>query len=912
MTEPTEGSSIVPVKIEDEVRSSYMDYAMSIIVGRALPEVRDGLKPVHRRILYGMFEAGNTYNRSYRKSARAVGDVLGKYHPHGESAVYDAVVRMAQDFSMRAPLVDGQGNFGSVDGDPAAASRYTEVRMTRIASELLSDIEKDTIDFIPNYDGKELEPTVLPARFPNLLVNGSEGIAVGMATRIPPHNLREVVAAAIHLIGNPQATVADLMQHVPGPDFPTGAFMYRLDGIKSAYETGRGIVRLRARTEIEEDERTGKSSIIVTELPYQVNKAKLIERIAQLVREKSVEGITDLRDESDRRGMRMVIELRRDMNPQVVLNHLFKRTALEVSFGINMLAIVAGQPRVLSLKEMLECFLDFRRDVVTRRTLHELKKAQERLHILEGLKKAVDMIDEVIRTIRASADTDEAREALMALLEIDRIQSQAILDLRLQRLTGLEINKLLEEMAEVSAFIARCQAILDSETELLGIIRRELEEIHDAYGDPRRTEILPIAGDISIEDLIDDLDEVVTISHTGYIKRTQLSEYRTQRRGGKGLKGMETKDADFVEDVFVTNTHAPLLIFTTAGKAYTLKVHELPAGGRAAKGKPIVNLLPVAPDEKVAAVLPFRSFDDGGYVVTATRNGTIKKTPLVAYRNIHAGGIIAVNIADDDALINVRLCREGDRIQLATSRGMAVTFKQSDTRPMGRATTGVRGVRLREGDYTIAMLVLEREDLLLEGLVDSEEEIEADGDETATSDATTAEPAAAEPAADGTAAEADGDTIDDGAADRRTVLTVTENGYGKRTPIARYPLQNRGGLGVITIKASERNGRVAGCRVVSPDEQIILITDGGQIIRTHVREVPVLGRNTQGVRIINLEKGERVVGLAQFAERDEPETEAAAESATDGIDATSEIAADQSAADDSDVTSDDSGTEGDE
>ncbi len=873
MAEEQDGPHVVPVKIEEEMRSSYMDYAMSVIIGRALPDVRDGLKPVHRRILYAMYEQGNSYNRPYKKSARIVGDVIGKYHPHGDSAVYDALVRMAQDFSMRLPLVDGQGNFGSVDGDPPAAMRYTEVRMTHACSELLTDIERETVDFGPNYDGSESEPLVMPTRVPNLLVNGSEGIAVGMATRIPPHNLGEIVTAVIHLIDNPDATLDDLMEIVPGPDFPTSGFLYRLDGIRSAYETGRGVIKLRARTHIETDERTNKDSIIVTELPYQVNKAKLLERIAQLVREKVLDGITDLRDESDRTGMRVVIELRRDMNSQVVLNHLFKRTWLETSFGINMLAIVAGQPQVLPLKDILEHFIDFRRDVVTRRCLYELRKARERLHILEALRKAVDMIDEVIRTIRASGDAEEARTGLMALLEIDRIQSQAILDMRLQKLTGLEITKLLDEIEEVETRISGLLEILNDEDLLLEVIRGELEEIRDAYSTPRKTEILPISGEISIEDLIADEDEVVTLSHAGYIKRTQLAEYRTQRRGGKGLRGMHTKDEDFVEDVWVTTTHTALLIFTSVGKVYRLKVHELPAGSRSAKGKPIVNLLPVQSEEKVAAVLPFDDFSEGKYIITATRAGLVKKTALPAYKNIHAGGIIAVNIPEGDELVNVRLCEPGDRIHLASVDGQAITFRQSDARPMGRSTRGVRGMRLRSADQLVAMVVLPATELLEMELI-TEEEIDAERIEVDIEDegADLAESADVEALELEESELDDDDEIDPDDETRfSTLLTITENGFGKRSSMDRYPIQKRGGLGVITIKTTERNGKVASCRIVSQDEQLIIITDGGKIIRTRVSDIPVLSRNTQGVNVISLEPEEKVVGVAQFAERDEDE-----------------------------------------
>ncbi|TVQ98366.1 MAG: DNA gyrase subunit A [Deltaproteobacteria bacterium] len=831
-------ASVVPVRIEDEMRSSYLDYAMSVIIGRALPDVRDGLKPVHRRILFAMYEQGNTYNRAFKKSARIVGDVIGKYHPHGDSAVYDALVRMAQGFSMRAPLVDGQGNFGSVDGDPAAAMRYTEVRMTRVTSELLADIEKETVDYAPNYDGSEQEPVVLPTRFPNLLVNGSEGIAVGMATKIPPHNLGEVLAATILLIDHPDATLDDLMELLPGPDFPTAGYLYGLDGIRDAYEGGRGVIRIRARTDVEVDERTQKPSIIVTELPYQVNKARLLEKIAELVRDRAVEGITDLRDESDRRGMRMVIECRRDVNTQVLLNQLFRKTQLEVSFGINMLAIVAGQPRVLGLREVLTSFIDFRRDVVTRRCLHELRKAEDRMHILHGLKKALDMIDEVIRTIRASANVGEAREGLMALLEIDAVQAQAILDMRLQKLTSLEINKLIDEINQVQQEIDRLRRILSDENELLSVIRTELVEVRDAYADERRTEILPFSGELTIEDLIANEDEVVTITHAGYIKRTVIGEYRTQKRGGKGSKGIDTKDEDVVANVFVTTTHSSLLIFTTTGKCYRLKVHELPAGGRATRGRPIINLIPVTAEERVAAVLPFDDFAEDTYILSITRNGTVKKSPLVAYQNIHSGGLIGVSIPEGDELIDVRLCHPGDEIMLTTLDGQSIRFDQDDVRPTGRNTMGVRGVRLREGDHVVSVVVLSREILEEDAALEAEEGGDA------------------------------------GKATRRnTVLTITENGYGKRTHLPEYPLQGRGGLGVITMKTSDRNGQVAAARFVAPDDQLIVITNRGQTIRTPIADVSVLGRNTQGVRIINLDGSEKVVGVARFSEREEEELE---------------------------------------
>ncbi len=887
MADNENSPSIVPVRIEDEMRSSYMDYAMSVIVGRALPDVRDGLKPVHRRILYAMYEQGNSYNRAYKKSARIVGDVIGKYHPHGDSAVYDALVRMAQDFSMRMPLVDGQGNFGSVDGDPAAAMRYTEVRMTRACGDILADIEKETVDFGPNYDGSESEPLVMPTRIPNLLINGSEGIAVGMATRIPPHNLGEIVAATIALIDNPAITLDELMQIVPAPDFPTRGYLYGLDGIREAYESGRGRLRIRARTEIEHNEKNGKDTIVVTELPYQVNKARLLEKIAYLVRDKAIDGITDLRDESDRTGMRMVIELRRDAMSQIVLNHLFKKTSMEVTFGINMLAIVSGQPRVLGLKDVLSYFVDFRRDVVTRRCMFELRKAQERLHILVALKKALDMIDEVVRTIRASKDAAEARVGLMDLLEIDEVQSSAILDMRLHRLTNLEINKLVEEIDEIESRIARLQEILNNESELLGVIRGELQEIYDAYAEPRRTEIIHASGNLTIEDLIADEDEVVTISHTGYIKRTQIDEYRTQRRGGKGLKGMATKEEDVVEDVWVTNTHAALLVFTSAGKVYRLKVHELPSGSRSARGKPIVNLIPVAGDEKVQAIVPFEGFDDDErFILTATRMGTVKKTALSLFKNIHAGGIIGVNLVDGDELINARLCGPGDHVALVTSMGQSIRFDQANVRSMGRNTTGVRGIKMRDGDFVVSMAIMTAEEIARAEAVDGAPPVD-EGDEEVV------EVESVEEAVDG--AEGDGEGAAEGetatklrhVAHAETVLTITENGYGKRTRFSEYRVQNRGGLGIITIKTTDRNGNVVASRLVNDEDELLMITNTGKIIRTRASDISILGRNTQGVRLMRLDDGETIVGVARFAEREDAE-----DSADDGEEGSDDVSVD--------------------
>jgi len=918
MTENETGEpNIVPVKIGDEMRNSYIDYAMSVIIGRALPDVRDGLKPVHRRILFGQHELSNTFNRKHMKSARIVGEVMGKYHPHGDASIYDALVRMAQDFSMRMPLVDGQGNFGSVDGDPAAAMRYTEARMTRLASEILSDLDKETVDFGPNYDSTTFEPLVLPARFPNLLVNGSEGIAVGMATKIPPHNIGEVLSACIHLVDHPDATVEDLMRHVPGPDFPTAGFMYGLNGVRDAYTSGRGVVRIRARTNIESDDRTGKDTIIVTELPYQVNKARLLEKIAELVRDKSIDGITDLRDESDRRGMRMVIELRRDVNAQVMLNQLFKRTQLEVSFGINMLAIVGGQPKVLGLKDVLGHFLDFRRDVVARRSIFERRKAQERLHILEALKKALDMVDEVIRTIRASDDAEEANARLCVLLEIDQVQATAILQMRLQRLTNLEIHKLVEEMDQLRAEIARLDAILAHEHEMMRVIRGELEEILSAYRDTRRTEILNVSGELTIEDLISNEDEVVTLSHEGYIKRTLLTEYRTQKRGGKGLRGMGTKDADFVENVWVTRTHASLLIFTSTGKVYLLKVHGLPAGQRHGKGKPIINLIPVEPDERVQAVLPFDAFEHGPFIITATRNGLIKKTPLVAYRNVYANGIIGVRVPEGDELIGVSMCRAGDRVHLVSREGQAITFDQAAARATGRVSQGVRGIRLREGDEVVSMVVLPREELVLAGLMSPERLAELEASDAVMKE----QPPGDEEDDDGVELEAeeevlvevaddevDVDDVDDAA---RTILAITHKGYGKRTRIRDYPVQNRGGLGVITIKTTDRNGPVAASRLVSEDDQIIVMTNTGKIIRTMVKGISILSRNTQGVRLITLDDDERVAGVARYEVTEEEEgaeddtTNGAPESGTDesSIDASQAVPIDGEDADTSWATS---------
>lgn len=822
----TTSPNIIPVDIESEIEQAYLDYAMSVIIGRALPDVRDGLKPVHRRILYAQHELGNRYNSSYKKSARIVGDVIGKYHPHGDSAVYDALVRMAQDFNMRAPLVDGQGNFGSVDGDPAAAMRYTEVRMARITQELLGDLDKDTVEWGPNYDGTLLEPMVLPATVPNLLVNGSSGIAVGMSTNIPPHNLREVVDATIALIENPELDLDGLMEHIPGPDFPTAGTIYGSAGIRSAYETGRGIIRIRAKADIEMDERTSKPRIIVNELPFQVNKARLIEKIADLVRDKKLDGITDLRDESDRRGMRVVIEMRRDVVPEVILNNLFKMTAMQSSFGIIMLAIVHGQPRVMALKEVLSHFIDFRRDVTTRRTLFELQQAEARAHILEGLKIALDHIDEVIEIIRASPDAETARNGLMATFGLSERQTQAILDMRLQKLTGLERDKIVAELAELRLEVERLREILADESKLLAVIRSELEHVREAYGEDRRTDINNNTADLSIEDLIAEEQMVVTITHAGYIKRTPLAEYQAQRRGGRGKRGMATKDEDFVEDLFVASTHSHVLFFTSIGKVYKLKVHELPPGSRTTKGKAIVNILPIEENETVKAILPIEKFEEGRYILTATRAGVVKKTDVMAYAKVLSVGIIALSLKEDDELVEVRTTSGDDYVFLTSSNGQAILFFEQDARSMGRTAAGVFGMRFRDGDTLVSMTVIPAE--LMERVKAGEEVGER-------------------------------------------LLMVTERGYGKRTELSEYSVQNRGGLGVITIKTSDRNGPVVGARLVHNEDELMLITNHGQIIRTRVEGISVIGRNTQGVRLMTMDEDELVVGLARLIPEDEDE-----------------------------------------
>ncbi len=829
----------IAVNIEDEMKRSYMDYAMSVIIGRALPDVRDGLKPVHRRCLYAMYDMSNDYNKPYKKSARVVGDVIGKYHPHGDTAAYDTIVRMAQDFSLRYMLVDGQGNFGSVDGDSPAAMRYTEIRLRQLSHELLADLDKETVDMVPNYNDELLEPTVLPSKFPNLLVNGSTGIAVGMATNIPPHNLVEIINCIIATIRNPDISFDELLELVPGPDFPTGATIYGRQGIYDAYKTGRGIIQIRAKAHIESAKKTERQSIIVTELPYQVNKAKLIEKIADLVKEKKVEGITEIRDESDREGMRIVIEVKRDENAEVLLNQLYKLSQLQISFGIIMLAIVHNRPKVLRLDEMMSCFVEHRCEVVTRRTNFELKKALARAHILEGLKIALDWLDAVIELIRSSKTPPEAKQGLMEgafadaeflrRLELPRpagyedgvhlseIQAQAILEMRLQRLTGLEREKILAEYDEVLKLIARLKEILASDTEILNIIVTELTEIRDKFGDKRRSEIVDKSADITLEDTIEDEEMVVTISHTGYIKRSAVDLYRSQRRGGKGKTGMKTREEDFVEQLFIASTKDYLLCFTDAGRMYWLKVYEIPEGNRTTKGKAVVNLVNVGMEEKITTILPIKEFSEDMFLFMATRNGVVKKTPLTEYSNVRSGGIIAVNLDDGDKLIGVALTDGTKDIFLASRNGKAIRFSEEDARSMGRVTRGVRGMNLNEDDHVIGMEIV------------------------------------------------DNDAVGS------TIFTVCENGYGKRTDLDEYRGQSRGGKGMITIKTSDRNGCVVNVMQVANDNDLMVITDNGKILRVPVSGFSVIGRNTQGVRLITTEEKEKVVAVARLAEKEEDE-----------------------------------------
>jgi DNA gyrase subunit A len=802
----------VPVYIEEEMRESFMAYAMSVIISRALPDVRDGLKPVHRRVLYAMYDAGNTSDKAYKKSARLVGDIMGKYHPHGDTAIYDTIVRMAQDFNLRYPLIDGQGNFGSIDGDNPAAMRYTEIRMTPLAEEMLADIEKETVDFIPNYDDSLKEPAVLPARIPNLLINGAAGIAVGMATNVPPHNLTEVIDGLIALIETPDMTIKQLMKHIPGPDFPTAGFIHGTEPIVQAYNEGKGVIQMRGKAFTETVKRTGKEQIIISEIPYMVNKVRLIEQIAGLVQEKKIEGIADLRDESDREGMRIVIELRRDAVSEIVINQLYKHTALQESFGINMLAIADGKPKLLNLKEALKAFIDHRKEVVTRRTAHDLRKAEERLHILEGYRIALDNLDAVITLIRNSSDPKVAKEGLVANFGLSEIQAQAILDLRLQRLTGLERDKIMEEHRETLELIAKLRAILADEKEIYKIIVEELTEIKKQYGDERRTQIIDRTDEISIEDTIVDEDMAVTISHDGYIKRNPITLYRAQRRGGKGKIGTTTKEEDFVEYLFIASMHSYILFFTTIGKVYWIKVHELPQASRAARGKPIVNLLNLEPGERVSAFLTVREFQEGRYIVFATKNGLIKKTELMAYSNPRASGIRAIGLEDRDEVIGVRLTDGQQEIILSTADGQSIRFKEEQVRPTGRGTFGVVGMKLDPGDKIVSM------EILTLGF---------------------------------------------------DVLTVSEGGFGKRTAMDEYRLQSRGGKGIITMKTTDKTGRVIGVQQVTEEDQLMLITNIGKIIRLRIKDIRVIGRNTQGVRLIEIEEGERVVSLARLAEKEE-------------------------------------------
>jgi DNA gyrase subunit A len=836
----------LPISLEEEMRHSYLDYAMSVIVGRALPDARDGLKPVHRRVLFAMHELSNDWNKPYKKSARIVGDVIGKYHPHGDSAVYDTIVRMAQDFSLRYMLVDGQGNFGSVDGDNAAAMRYTEIRMARIGHELLADIDKETVDFGPNYDGSEQEPLILPSRIPNLLINGSSGIAVGMATNIPPHNLTEVVDACLHLLAHPDASIDDLIQIVQAPDFPTAALIYGLSGVHDGYRTGRGRVVMRARTHFEDLEKGNRQAIIVDELPYQVNKRTLLERIAELVNEKKIEGISEIRDESDKSGMRVVIELKRGEMPEVVLNNLFKQTQLQDTFGMNMVALVDGKPRTLNLHDMLDCFLSHRREVVTRRTIFELRKARERGHTLEGLAVALSNVDEVIALIKAAPTPADAKRELLArvwrspLVEemlaraaadnyrpeglapefglseqgyrLSDVQAQAILELRLQRLTGLEQDKIVGEYREVMELIADLLDILARPERISTIIGEELAAVKNQYGDPRRSEIVMSTSDISIEDLIAPEDMVVTLSHGGYIKRQPLADYRAQRRGGRGKQATGMKDDDFIDRLFVANTHDYMLCFSNRGRVYWLKVYEVPEGARNARGKPIVNLFPLLEGEKITAVLPVQTFDDDHFVFMATAQGTVKKTALTAFSNPRKAGIIAVGLDDGDHLVGVAITNGECDVMLFSDAGKAVRFPEGDVRPMGREARGVRGMNIEDSQRVIAMLVASDES--------------------------------------------------------QCVLTATENGYGKRTPVAEYTRHGRGTKGMIAIQTSERNGKLVGACLVYPTDEVMLISTGGVLIRTRVADIRELGRATQGVTLINLDEGTWLAGIEQVIESD--------------------------------------------
>ncbi len=800
------------ISIEAEMKKSYLDYAMSVIIGRALPDVRDGLKPVHRRVLYAMRDLKNDYNKPYKKSARIVGDVIGKYHPHGDSAVYDTIVRMAQGFAMRYPLVDGQGNFGSVDGDPAAAMRYTEVRMQRITHELMEDLEKETVDFYPNYDESLTEPSVIPGKVPLLLVNGSSGIAVGMATNIPPHNLSEVIDAVTALIDNPDISWRELLEHVPGPDFPTGGIIYGTRGIYEAYRNGRGVIRIRARLNVEKDKKSGMETIVVNELPYQVNKARLIEKTADLMRHKQLEGIRYVRDESDRRGMRIAIALKKDQMAEVIINQLYKHTQLETSFGIILLAVVNQRPELLTFKEVLEHYILHRKEIVIRRTRFDLKKAQARAHILEGLKVALDNLDEVVALIRKAASPAEAKSQLMDRFKLTDIQAQAILDMRLQRLTGLERDKIIEEYQNVLKDIARFKEILGSEKLVLGIIKDELADIKMRFGDERRSQIVEATRELTMEDLIAEEDMVVTISQEGYIKRNPITLYQSQRRGGKGKTAMGTKDEDFVRLLFVASTHHTFLFFTNMGRVYWCKVYDIPQAGRASRGKAIVNLLDFTEGEQLTTVLAVPEFTPGQYIMMATKTGLVKKTDLMAYSRPRSGGIIALNLAEDDELIAARITDGTMNVFLCSAWGKSIRFHETDVRPTGRVAGGIRGMRIDAGDRIVGMEVLNY---------------------------------------------------------GQTLFAVTENGFGKRTSIDEYPVQKRGGKGVITIKTSERNGEVISILLVEETDEVMLITDSGKIIRMPIKGLSVISRNTQGVRLMGMEPGERMMGAARLAEQED-------------------------------------------
>ena len=819
----------LPRDIVDEMNESYLNYSMSVIVSRALPDVRDGLKPIHRRILYGMSELGSHWNRPYKKSARIVGDVMGKYHPHGDASIYDALVRMAQDFSMRHELVDGQGNFGSVDGDRAAAMRYTESRMTKLSGEMLKDLEKNTVDLQPNFDETLTEPTVLPATVPTLLINGSEGIAVGMATKIPPHNMNEIIDGLVALIDNKNLTTVELMEHIKGPDFPTAGLILGVDGLKQAYETGRGKIKMRARAHIETT-KSGKDNIVITELPYQVNKANLIEKIADLARDKRIQGITELRDESDKDGVRVVIESKRDAIPEVILNQLYKHTQLQDTFGIILLALVGGVPKIMPIKEALNHFIDFRHEIVVRRTEFDLKGAEERAHILEGLKIALDNIDDVIKIIRASKDPAMAKEGLMNNFRLSEKQSQAILDMRLQKLTGLEVNKVVEEYKEVIKLITHLKGILESSAQRMSIIKLELQEMKDQYGDPRRTEIIPVDSDFTMEDMIADEEVVLTITHEGYIKRTALNTYRTQRRGGRGVQGATSKEEDFVEHLFIVNTHNYMLFFTDRGKCHWLKVYDIPRGGRATRGRAIVNLIGCEPGEKVEAFVSVKDFDDQHYIVMATRNGLVKKTALSAYSKPRKGGIYAIDIREGDTLIEARVTNGENDILLGTREGKSIRFSEKNIRSTGRKTMGVIGIRLgSKEDYVIAMLVVKREG---------------------------------------------------------TILVATEKGLGKRTDVIQYRTQTRGGKGVMTMRVTEKTGKMVSIMEVVDADDLIVITDKGVLMRQPVSHIRTIGRVTQGVKLVKLDDGSKISSISRVINEEAPrenndKTEAAHEGKTE-------------------------------